>query len=45
MILRKVHISNFKGIEECTIELEKGFNFYKDVDELGSLYGEAGMEA
>ncbi len=26
MILKKVHITNFKGIEECTIELEKGFN-------------------
>lgn len=26
MILNKVHITNFKGIEECTIELKKGFN-------------------
>ena len=26
MILKKVHITNFKGIEECAIELEKGFN-------------------
>jgi len=26
MILKKVHITNFKGIKECTIELVKGFN-------------------
>lgn len=26
MILEKVHVSNFKGIEECTIELDKSFN-------------------
>ena len=26
MRLEQVEISNFKGIEECTIELNKGFN-------------------
>ena len=26
MILERVHIANFKGIEECTVELKEGFN-------------------
>lgn len=26
MILERVHIANFKGIEECTVELKEEFN-------------------